>query len=77
MHVSGIRAADMANRLKYAGLDAQVIHMNTSFDGALDGSVATLPAGETLYVLPTYTAMLAFRKLLHDRGWVQSQFWED
>jgi len=77
VHVSGIRAADMANRLKYSGLDARVIHMNTSLDGALDGSVAALPAGETLYVLPTYTAMLAFRKLLHDRGWVQSQFWED
>jgi hypothetical protein len=34
-----------------------------------------LPAGETLYVLPTYTAMLDFRALLQRRGWV-NQFWE-
>jgi hypothetical protein len=43
---------------------------------ALDAAVRALPPGQTLYVLPTYTAMLAFRKLLHGRGWVQSQFWE-
>ena len=23
------------------------------------------------------TAMLAFREMLHDRGWVRSRFWED
>ena len=77
VHVSGIRAADMANRLKYAGVDTTAIHTNPSLDAALDAAVATLPAGRTLYVLPTYTAMLAFRKILHNRGWVQSQFWED
>jgi UDP-N-acetylmuramyl tripeptide synthase len=76
-HVSGIRAADMSNRLKYAGLDPAIIKTDSSLDGALDAAVASLPAGETLYVLPTYTAMLAFRKLLYERGWVQSQFWED
>ncbi|MEO8285946.1 MAG: MurT ligase domain-containing protein [Chloroflexota bacterium] len=77
LHVAGIRAADMANRLKYAGVDTALITCDTSLDGALDAAVGALPAGQTLYVLPTYTAMLAFRKLLHNRGWVQSQFWED
>jgi UDP-N-acetylmuramyl tripeptide synthase len=77
VQVSGIRAADMANRLKYAGVDLSIIHLDVSIDHALDAAVAALPSGRTLYVLPTYTAMLAFRKLLHDRGWVQSQFWED
>jgi len=77
VHVSGIRAADMANRLKYAGIAADTIKTDPSLDTALDAAVAALPAGQTLYVLPTYTAMLSFRKLLHDRGWVQSQFWED
>ena len=43
---------------------------------ALDWSVGAMPANDTLYVLPTYTAMLAFRKLLHGKGWVQNQFWE-
>jgi hypothetical protein len=44
-------------------------------DAALEATLAALPAGETLYVLPTYTAMLDFRALLQRRGWV-SQFWE-
>ncbi len=75
--MSGIRATDMANRLKYAGVEPSSIHVNTSLDVALDAAVSVLPAEQTLYVLPTYTAMLAFRKLLHSRGWVESQFWED
>jgi UDP-N-acetylmuramyl tripeptide synthase len=77
VHVSGIRAADMANRLKYAGVGADTIRTDSSLDTALDAAVAALPGGQTLYVLPTYTAMLSFRKLLHNRRWVQSQFWED
>jgi UDP-N-acetylmuramyl tripeptide synthase len=76
VHVSGIRASDMAVRLKYAGLDASLIRVEPSMDRALDAAIGSLPSGETLYVLPTYTAMLAFRKGLHNRGWVESQFWE-
>jgi UDP-N-acetylmuramyl tripeptide synthase len=75
--VSGIRADDMAVRLKYAGVDASLIHTDNSLGGALDAAIADLPSGHTLYVLPTYTAMLEFRKMLYDRGWVGAQFWED
>jgi UDP-N-acetylmuramyl tripeptide synthase len=77
VYVSGIRAADMAVRLKYAGVDHSIIRTEASQEAALDAAVESLPAGETLYVLPTYTAMLDFRKLLHTKGWVQSRFWED
>ncbi len=66
----------MAVRLKYAGVDANMIHIEPSIDAALDEALGSLPQGETLYVLPTYTAMLDFRKMLHGRGWVKSQFWE-
>lgn len=72
---AGIRAPDMANRLKYAGLDSARIRVVADLATALETTLATLPAGETLYVLPTYTAMLAFRALLQARGWV-TQFWE-
>ncbi len=72
---AGIRATDMANRLKYAGLDPACITVVPELDAALAQTLAALPAGATLDVLPTYTAMLAFRGLLEQRGWV-SQFWE-
>lgn len=76
VQVSGIRAGDMAVRLKYAGIDPAQVNLEVDIPDALDDAVQALPAGETLYVLPTYTAMLAFRKLLYEKGWVQSQFWE-
>ena len=75
--VSGIRADDMAVRLKYAGLASSCIQTNGSLNEALDDAVSVLPEGGTLYVLPTYTAMLEFRKMLYSRGWVDAQFWED
>lgn len=77
VYVSGIRSGDMGVRLKYAGLDPACIKIENDMSAALDAAVRDLPPGETLYVCPTYTAMLAFRKLLHARGWVQSQFWQD
>ena len=75
--VAGIRADDMAVRLKYAGVDTALIHVDRSLDGGLEAAISKLPTGQTLYVLPTYTAMLEFRKMLYGRGWVGSQFWED
>lgn len=77
LYVSGIRAADMAVRLKYAGVAPALVKLEPDVGEALDAAVRALPPAETLYVLPTYTAMLAFRKLLHARAWVSSQFWED
>ena len=75
--VAGLRAGDMAVRLKYAGVDAEVIEVDKSPAGALEAAVEALPEGATLYVLPTYTAMLEFRKMLFEKGWVDKQFWED
>jgi UDP-N-acetylmuramyl tripeptide synthase len=49
---SGTRAEEMALRLKYAGVDAAVASA----------------AGERLYALPTYTALLELRDLLARRG---------
>jgi UDP-N-acetylmuramyl tripeptide synthase len=72
--VSGLRAEDMAVRLEYAGVPATAIEVERSYDAALrraldhDGS-------DRLFILPTYTAMLAIRAVLERRG-VVARFWE-
>jgi lipid II isoglutaminyl synthase (glutamine-hydrolysing) len=72
--VSGIRAHDMAVRLKYAELPvASVIPDRKE---ALQAALDATPEGETLYVLPTYTAMLELRQTLSDLGYTHP-FWED
>jgi UDP-N-acetylmuramyl tripeptide synthase len=64
---SGTRAADLATRLKYAGVDPTRIRVCEPLDEALAEAVAD-GAGGPLYALPTYTAMLALRELLVARG---------
>ena len=72
--VSGLRAEDMAVRLKYADLPVgQVI---PDREDAIRVALENTPPGETLYVLPTYTAMLEIRKTLSDLGHTHP-FWED
>lgn len=74
--VAGTRADDMAVRLKYAGVPTERIQAVTPLPAALDAALADLPAGATLYTLPTYTAMLELREHLAQRGWVRP-FWEE
>jgi lipid II isoglutaminyl synthase (glutamine-hydrolysing) len=72
--VSGIRAEDMAVRLKYAELPVGPVIPDPK--EAVKSALAATPPGETLYVLPTYTAMLEIRKMLSDMGYTHP-FWED
>jgi lipid II isoglutaminyl synthase (glutamine-hydrolysing) len=63
---AGTRAEEMALRLKYAGIDAQ-IEVERDLEHSLDAAVKGA-AGERLYALPTYTALLELRDLLARRG---------
>jgi len=63
---SGTRAEEMALRLKYAGVEAELA-VDRDLGRSLDAAVAAT-AGERLYALPTYTALLELRDLLADRG---------
>jgi lipid II isoglutaminyl synthase (glutamine-hydrolysing) len=67
---SGTRAADLAARLKYAGLDPARIDMREDLADALRAAAADRADGAEapLFALPTYTAMLALRGLLVARG---------
>jgi UDP-N-acetylmuramyl tripeptide synthase len=67
---SGTRAPELAVRLKYAGVERSRITVRQELAAALQHALA-VPAERDprpLYVLPTYTAMLALRKLLTKRG---------
>jgi lipid II isoglutaminyl synthase (glutamine-hydrolysing) len=76
LSTTGIRGADMANRLKYAGVPAsRVTSLAPDLRQALDAFVASVPEGETGYVLPTYTAMLELRRVLSGLGAVET-FWK-
>jgi lipid II isoglutaminyl synthase (glutamine-hydrolysing) len=75
LFTAGIRSGDMAVRLKYAGIPEERITPLGDVDGAIDRFVEAIPEGGTAFVLPTYTAMLRLRELLHRRGVVQ-MFWE-
>jgi UDP-N-acetylmuramyl tripeptide synthase len=63
---SGTRAEEMALRLKYAGIDAELT-VDRDLERSLDAAVQSA-AGERLYALPTYTALLELRGVLSRRG---------
>jgi UDP-N-acetylmuramyl tripeptide synthase len=69
---SGTRAAEMALRLKYAGVPTERIAVEPDLDAGLDRA---LRAGDgRLFALPTYTAMLALRDTLVARGAARGSF---
>jgi UDP-N-acetylmuramyl tripeptide synthase len=73
---TGIRAEDMAVRLKYAGVEPERIRIDSDPRRAMELALAAAEPAETVYVLPTYTAMLALRDILRQTGYVRG-FWED
>jgi UDP-N-acetylmuramyl tripeptide synthase len=65
---SGGRAAELALRFRYGGLDKDAIEIEPDLGQALDGGLELTPDGGELVVLPTYTAMLGLQRLLASRG---------
>lgn len=73
---TGARAAELALRFKYAGLDGAAIEVVPSLEAALDRALELTPPGGELAALPTYTAMLALRDLVARRGFARP-YWEE
>jgi UDP-N-acetylmuramyl tripeptide synthase len=73
--VTGERAAELALRFKYGGLAEDAIEVVPSLERALDRGLELTPPGDELVLLPTYTAMLALRKIVSARGYVRP-YWE-
>ena len=72
MTCSGTRAAELALRMKYAGVPVERLDV---VEGLADGARPRAGHGRgPLYALPTYTALLELRALLSDRGQAQ-EYW--
>ena len=71
---AGTRAPELALRLKYAGVEPERIEVRDDLSAALQAAMAGGDRGRPLYVLPTYTAMLALRELLVRRGEAKSSW---
>ncbi|HEY6029863.1 MAG TPA: MurT ligase domain-containing protein [Gaiellaceae bacterium] len=72
---TGDRAAELALRFAYAGLPRERIEVVPGLADGLDRALALTPAGGELVCLPTYTAMLALRRVVASRGHVRN-YWE-
>jgi lipid II isoglutaminyl synthase (glutamine-hydrolysing) len=73
---SGDRAAELGLRLAYGGLPDDRLEIVPGLEAALDRGLELVEAGTELVVLPTYTAMLALRGVLAERGLVRP-YWEE
>jgi UDP-N-acetylmuramyl tripeptide synthase len=69
---SGTRAAELALRLKYAGVPAERLAVVDDLEHGLDRALAA--GSGPLYALPTYTALLELKDVLARRGDTQ-EYW--
>ena len=74
--VSGLRARDLALRLKYAGLATERMRVVDGWEPAIRAALERGNPGDDIVVLATYTATLALRHALASLGYVR-EFWED
>ena len=72
---SGDRAAELAVRCVYGGLPEASLEVEPDLERALDRGLQLTGEQGELVVLPTYTAMLAIRRIFTDRGLV-NPWWE-
>lgn len=72
LDVSGRRAEDMALRFKYAGFPTERIRVNKDYKTLIENAVAL---GKPVYVMPTYTAMLALRSTI-SKNYGYKEFWQ-
>jgi UDP-N-acetylmuramyl tripeptide synthase len=74
-YTSGVRAEDMAVRLKYAGIYTDKINIIKDYRELIETGLSKTPESHSFYILPTYTAMTDIRKILKDK-YKLKEFWK-
>jgi UDP-N-acetylmuramyl tripeptide synthase len=72
--VSGTRADELANRLKYAGVPSERLTIVEDRKAALDAALLGLPVDRRLVVLTGYTPLIELRNEMMRRGWT-GRYW--
>ena len=72
--VSGLRADELATRIKYAGADQSRVRVVPDRAAALDAALAAVPPGGRLTALAGYTPTIELRQEMRRRGWV-GHYW--
>lgn len=70
VYISGLRAYDMAVRLKTAGLNPNKFVIEEQYE-VLTEAIKN-GSCDKLYILATYTAMINYRKYLHSKGYIKN-----
>ncbi len=70
--VTGIRAAEIAMRFKYAGIPTEKIRLLSDYKQLLE---TVISEKTPVYIMPTYTAMLEIREVL-SRDYSFKEFWK-
>lgn len=70
IYVSGLRAYDMAVRLKIAGLNSEKFLIDENYEGLTEKIING--SNKKLYILATYTAMINYRKFLYAKGYIKN-----
>ena len=72
---TGDRAAELALRFVYGGMESDAVEVVSDLEDAFDRGLELIPAGGELVVLPTYTAMLDLQAIVSERGYARP-YWE-
>jgi UDP-N-acetylmuramyl tripeptide synthase len=72
---SGLRADELANRLKYAGVDPSRMVIIEDRRAALDTALGNATGDGRLTILAGYTPTIELREEMRRRGWV-GRYWE-
>jgi UDP-N-acetylmuramyl tripeptide synthase len=73
--VSGLRADEVATRMKYAGVAADATEVVVDRGAALDAALRHVPPGGRLIALAGYTPTIELRDAMRQHGWVGHR-WE-